>query len=126
MDSHIPVFGGLIREPPMHKLHIAVEMAPIAKVGGLGEVATSLSHSVQELNHNVDIVLPKYYFLNLGNVNDFQLHRSYGWGGNEVKVSHGKVEGVPVYFLEPQKGISSAAIIGPVQPVSWLFKDHDE
>lgn len=32
MDYHIPVFGGVAKEPPMHIVHIAVEMAPIAKV----------------------------------------------------------------------------------------------
>lgn len=32
MDYHIPVFGGVAKEPPMHVVHIAVEMAPIAKV----------------------------------------------------------------------------------------------
>lgn len=32
MDYHIPVTGGLHKEPPMHIVHIAVEMAPIAKV----------------------------------------------------------------------------------------------
>ncbi|KAI3440149.1 uncharacterized protein J3R85_003759 [Psidium guajava] len=104
MDYHIPVFGGLIREPPMHVVHIAVEMAPIAKVGGLGDVVTSLSRAVQELNHNVDIVLPKYDCLNLSNVKDFQFHRSCPWGGTEIKVWHGKVEGLSVYFLEPQNG----------------------
>jgi len=30
------------------------------QVGGLGDVVTSLSRAVQELNHNVDIVFPKY------------------------------------------------------------------
>ncbi|XP_057436288.1 soluble starch synthase 3, chloroplastic/amyloplastic-like isoform X1 [Lotus japonicus] len=32
MDYHIPVFGGIVKEPPLHITHIAVEMAPIAKV----------------------------------------------------------------------------------------------
>lgn len=32
MDYHIPVFGGIAKEPPMHIVHVAVEMAPIAKV----------------------------------------------------------------------------------------------
>lgn len=32
MDYHIPVFGGIVKEPPLHIVHIAVEMAPIAKV----------------------------------------------------------------------------------------------
>ena len=32
MDYHIPVSGGILKEQPMHIVHIAVEMAPIAKV----------------------------------------------------------------------------------------------
>jgi hypothetical protein len=32
MDYHIPVFGGIVKEPPLHIIHIAVEMTPIAKV----------------------------------------------------------------------------------------------
>lgn len=32
MDYHIPVSGGVVQESPMHIVHIAVEMAPIAKV----------------------------------------------------------------------------------------------
>ncbi|OIW18437.1 hypothetical protein TanjilG_13189 [Lupinus angustifolius] len=105
MDYHIPVFGGIIKEPPMHIVHIAVELAPIAKVGGLGDVVTSLSRAVQDLNHNVDIVLPKYDCLNLSNVKDFHYKKNYFWGGTEIKVWHGTVEGLSVYFLEPQNGL---------------------
>ncbi|XP_060193605.1 soluble starch synthase 3, chloroplastic/amyloplastic isoform X3 [Lycium barbarum] len=104
MDYHIPVFGGVTKEPPMHIVHIAVEMAPIAKVGGLGDVVTSLSRAVQDLNHNVDIVLPKYDCLKMNHVKDFQFHKSFFWGGTEIKVWFGKVEGLSVYFLEPQNG----------------------
>lgn len=32
MDYHIPVSGGIVKEPPMHIVHVSVEMAPIAKV----------------------------------------------------------------------------------------------
>ncbi|XP_009594931.1 soluble starch synthase 3, chloroplastic/amyloplastic isoform X3 [Nicotiana tomentosiformis] len=105
MDYHIPVFGGVAKEPPMHIVHISVEMAPIAKVGGLGDVVTSLSRAVQDLNHNVDIILPKYDCLKMNQVKDFQFHKSYFWGGTEIKVWFGKVEGVSVYFLEPQNGL---------------------
>nr|GMD92978.1 soluble starch synthase 3, chloroplastic/amyloplastic isoform X1 [Ipomoea batatas] len=104
MDYHIPVSGAIAKEPPMHIVHIAVEMAPIAKVGGLGDVVTSLSRAIQDLNHIVDIILPKYDCLNLTNVKDLQFHKSYSWGGTEVKVWFGKVEGLSVYFLEPQNG----------------------
>ncbi|CAN1222506.1 Soluble starch synthase 3, chloroplastic/amyloplastic [Linum grandiflorum] len=105
MDYHVPVFGGIAKESPMNIVHIAVEMAPIAKVGGLGDVVTSLSRAVQDLNHNVDIILPKYDCLKLNHVKDLQFHRSYLWGGTEIKVWLGKVEGLSVYFLEPRNGM---------------------
>ncbi|KAL6197922.1 hypothetical protein ACLB2K_027714 [Fragaria x ananassa] len=105
MDYHVPVFGGVSKESPMHIVHITVEMAPIAKVGGLGDVVTSLSRAVQDLNHHVDVILPKYDCLNLSNVKKFQYNRTYSWGGTEIKVWFGTVEGVPVYFLEPQNGL---------------------
>ncbi|KAJ0017433.1 hypothetical protein Pint_09928 [Pistacia integerrima] len=111
MDYHIPVSGSVAKEPPMHIVHIAVEMAPIAKVGGLGDVVTSLSRAVQELEHNVDIILPKYDCLRHGNVKDFEYQRSYHWGGTEIKVWTGKVEGLSVYFLEPQNGFFSTGCI---------------
>ncbi|KAI9128166.1 hypothetical protein K1719_001159 [Acacia pycnantha] len=111
MDYHIPVFGGIVKEPPMHIVHIAVEMAPIAKVGGLGDVVTSLSRAVQDLNHNVDIIFPKYDCLNFSHVKDLQYRKSYSWGGTEIKVWHGKVEGISVYLLEPQNGFFSVGCV---------------
>lgn len=32
VDYHIPVSGSIAKETPMHIVHIAVEMAPVAKV----------------------------------------------------------------------------------------------
>ncbi|GAB2259734.1 hypothetical protein Droror1_Dr00010589 [Drosera rotundifolia] len=104
MDYHLPVYGGIAKESPMHIVHISVEMAPIAKVGGLGDVVTSLSRAVQDLNHNVDIVLPKYDCMNVSHIKDLHYQRSYSWGGTEIKVWFGKVEGLSVYFLEPVNG----------------------
>ncbi|XP_057986440.1 starch synthase 3, chloroplastic/amyloplastic isoform X2 [Hevea brasiliensis] len=111
MDYHVPVFGGIVKEPPMHIVHVAVEMAPIAKVGGLGDVVTSLSRAVQDLNHSVDVILPKYDCLNLSHVKDFHYQKSYSWGGTEIKVWFGKVEGLSVYFLEPLNGMFSTGCI---------------
>ncbi|CAL5070093.1 unnamed protein product [Urochloa decumbens] len=105
MDYHIPVSDSVAKEPPMHIVHIAVEMAPIAKVGGLGDVVTSLSRAVQDLGHNVEVILPKYDCLNLSNVKDLHYQQSFAWGGTEIKVWFGKVEDLPVYFLEPQNGM---------------------
>lgn len=44
----------------LHVAHIAVEMAPIAKVGGLGDVVTALGRAVQEEGHLVEVILPRY------------------------------------------------------------------
>lgn len=43
----------------LHVCHIAVEMAPIAKVGGLGDVVTALARAVQEEGHLVEVILPR-------------------------------------------------------------------
>lgn len=45
--------------PGLHVVHIAVEMAPICKVGGLGDVVTALGRAVQELGHQVEVILPR-------------------------------------------------------------------
>ncbi|KAL3682344.1 hypothetical protein R1sor_000366 [Riccia sorocarpa] len=41
-------------------MHIAAEMAPVAKVGGLGDVVTGLGRSLQKKGHLLEIILPKY------------------------------------------------------------------
>lgn len=41
-------------------VHVAVEMAPIAKVGGMGDVVTALARAVQEEGNEVEVVIPKY------------------------------------------------------------------
>ena len=51
-------------EPPgLHVVHVAVEMAPICKVGGLGDVVTALGRAVQEQGHTVEVILPRQVLL---------------------------------------------------------------
>jgi starch synthase len=47
-DYHLPVEGSPVKEPSLYIAHIAVEMAPIAKVGGLGDVVTALGRAVKD------------------------------------------------------------------------------
>ena len=57
-------------------------------------------------------------------VKDFQYNRSYAWGGTEIKVWFGKVEGLSVYFLEPQNGyfcFPAALLKSLVQYVVYLI-----
>ncbi|RWW57399.1 hypothetical protein BHE74_00035820 [Ensete ventricosum] len=40
----------------------------------------------------------------LAKVKDLHFRNSFAWGGTEINVWLGKVEGLPVYFLEPKNG----------------------
>lgn len=51
--------GGATRDPrSFHVVHITAEMAPHAKVGGLGDVVTGLARACLGRGHNVEIMLP--------------------------------------------------------------------
>ncbi|GBG67829.1 hypothetical protein CBR_g950 [Chara braunii] len=111
LDYHVPIAGGSVREPPMSIVHVAVEMAPIAKVGGLGDVVTSLSRAVQEAGHKVEVVLPKYNCIDYSQVRILQEGKDYNWGGTRVRTWCGEVEGLTVHFLEPENGMFWAGCI---------------
>jgi hypothetical protein len=51
----------------------------------------------------VSILLIRFASL-LMQVKDLHYQQSFAWGGTEIKVWFGKVEDLPVYFLEPQNG----------------------
>ncbi|KAG6484147.1 probable starch synthase 4, chloroplastic/amyloplastic isoform X2 [Zingiber officinale] len=87
-------------------IHIATEMAPVAKVGGLGDVITGLGKALQRKGHLVEIVLPKYDCIQYDLITDLKaldvVVESYFDGQlfrNKIWV--GTIEGLPVYFIEP-------------------------
>lgn len=49
-----------LTEPGMHVVHIAVEMALICKVGGLGDVVTALGRAVQVQGQILGVRVYKY------------------------------------------------------------------
>ena len=55
LDYHVPVTGAQGTLPPLRVAHVSVEMAPIAKVGGMGDVVTALGRAVQEYGHEVEV-----------------------------------------------------------------------
>ncbi|KAK8976790.1 hypothetical protein V6N11_047560 [Hibiscus sabdariffa] len=92
--------------PGLHIIHIAAEMAPVAKVGGLGDVVTGLGKALQKRGHLVEIVLPKYDCMQYDRIRDLRVLdatvNSYFDGKLfQNKVWIGTVEGLPVYFIEP-------------------------
>uniref|UniRef100_A0A452ZN60 Starch synthase, chloroplastic/amyloplastic n=1 Tax=Aegilops tauschii subsp. strangulata TaxID=200361 RepID=A0A452ZN60_AEGTS len=90
-----------------HYQEPAAEMAPVAKVGGLADVISGLGKALQKKGHLVEIILPKYDCMQVDQVSNLKvldvLVQSY-FEGNMFnnKIWTGTVEGLPVYFIEPQ------------------------
>lgn len=57
----------------MHIVHIASELAPIAKVGGLGDVLYGLTQELIRLNHTLEVILPKYDCFDLKNIEQLKI-----------------------------------------------------
>ncbi|XP_048490623.1 probable starch synthase 4, chloroplastic/amyloplastic isoform X2 [Beta vulgaris subsp. vulgaris] len=90
----------------LHVIHIAAEMAPVAKVGGLGDVVTGLSKALQKKGHLVEIVLPKYDCMQYDLIQnlralDVEVESYFDGQLYKNKIWIGTVEGLPVYFIEP-------------------------
>lgn len=90
----------------MHIVHIASELAPLAKVGGLADVLLGLSREQSWKGHDVDIIIPKYDCLDSYEIRDMSvdyldLSSFYQgeWFPNTVWI--GWVENLKVYFIEP-------------------------
>eukprot|EP00879_Flechtneria_rotunda_P007886 GHRR01008263.1.p1 GENE.GHRR01008263.1~~GHRR01008263.1.p1 ORF type:complete len:1096 (+),score=490.52 GHRR01008263.1:107-3289(+) len=104
LDYHIPIEGGIGVMPGLKVVHVAVEMAPIAKVGGMGDVVTALARAVQEEGNTVEVVIPKYDVISYHQVEGLYQDGGFNYGGTFVRVWHGVVEGLNTTFLEPENG----------------------
>jgi len=89
----------------MHIIQIASEVAPLAKVGGLGDVILGLSRELVIQGHDVDLILPKYDTIDTRHIRDLTVFypglKSYyagSWYENTIWV--GWVENFKVYFIE--------------------------
>ncbi|EFJ43179.1 hypothetical protein VOLCADRAFT_106932 [Volvox carteri f. nagariensis] len=97
-----------LRPPGLNVVHVASELAPIAKVGGLADVVSSLAKAHQMSGLLTEVILPKYDCIQYGDVHELRqmCELAVPWGpepGRVVKavVWSGCVEGLPVYFVEP-------------------------
>jgi starch synthase len=91
----------------MHIIHIASELAPLAKVGGLADVLLGLSRELSWKGHDVDIIIPKYDCMNSSMVRDLtidyqDLMSFYDNQWHHNTVWSGWVENLKVYFIEPR------------------------
>ncbi|NP_001234387.1 starch synthase VI [Solanum lycopersicum] len=89
----------------LHIVHVTAEMAPIAKVGGLGDVVTGLGRACLNRGHKVDVMIPFYECIPKHCINELALMRTYNsyHDGNWVACNayRGEVSGVPVILIEP-------------------------
>ncbi|KAF3362111.1 Glycogen synthase [Chlamydiales bacterium STE3] len=91
---------------PMHLIHIASELAPVAKVGGLADVLLGLNRELSRKKHDVDIIIPKYDCMDSDEIRDLSIYKQNvlsfydnDWHSNTVWL--GWVENLKVYFIEP-------------------------
>ena len=103
-DYHAPVTGGSGAAPKLNVVHIAVEMAPICKVGGMGDVVTALARATQEDGHNVEVIVPHYDCMLFDAVDGYHRAGSCVHHDVQVDVFKGWVEDVPVTLLRPKNG----------------------
>ncbi|KAI3425281.1 hypothetical protein D9Q98_009048 [Chlorella vulgaris] len=102
------------RDPrSFHVVHITAEMAPCAKVGGLGDVVTGLARACLGRGHNVEIMLPFYECLPEGVVEGLKLerefdcpkgatrHGQFSLNALRTQVWTGRIEGCPVLLIRP-------------------------
>lgn len=88
----------------MKVLFVTAELYPLAKVGGLGDVAYALPKALREIGHDVRVVMPKYGFMR----DDYEkvLGLSVPFrGGVEtaVTVKLTGINGTPLYLIESGK-----------------------
>jgi starch synthase len=88
--------------------HIAAEVEPFSKTGGLANVLGSLSRAHRDLGNNVIIITPfyekiidqKHHFESLGESEFIEVTEGI-W--EEVSYKKGMLEDVPVYFVQSEK-----------------------
>lgn len=103
-DSEVPV--NIEKDSDLlHVIHVTAEMAPIAKVGGLGDVVTGLARACLLRGHKIHIMLPFYECIRKETIQELSLITTYNsyYDGNWIQTNaySGMVSGIPVILVEP-------------------------
>ncbi len=90
----------------MYIVHIASELAPIAKVGGLADVVYGLAKATAAEGHQVEIILPKYDSIRYPLLQNLQPHFRDLWSFDGPYPCHNTVwsaksDGLNLLLLEP-------------------------
>jgi 1,4-alpha-glucan branching enzyme len=98
-------------EPAPERLHIVMlssEVAPLAKTGGLADMAGSLAASLEGLGHQVSVIMPAYRRVFQSNVplrdTGMRVTVSHGGHTEEVQVLAATIgQDVPVYLIRSDR-----------------------
>nr|PNR39451.1 hypothetical protein PHYPA_019729 [Physcomitrium patens] len=96
------------KRPRYHVVHLATEVAPVAKVGGLGDVVTGICRALQSKGHRVEIIIPKYKTLDKSDIKHFTapMYKSiYANAGLSAKIAF------TCHNFEPQGKASMEALM---------------
>jgi starch synthase len=90
----------------MDIIHVASELAPCAKEGGLADVLLGLSRETKAQGNSVEIIIPKYDCLDYSTIEDLVVYDSevmttFGDKAYKSVVWRGVVEEMTVYFIDP-------------------------
>jgi starch synthase len=90
----------------MYIVHIASELAPVAKVGGLADVIYGLSKELSRLGHKVEIILPKYDCLHYEGLKNLKVEHREVWSFDgpypfNNTIWSADVDGLKILFVEP-------------------------
>lgn len=90
----------------MYIVHIASELAPIAKVGGLGDVVHGLSKETQRHGNLVEVIIPKYDCIDYSLVKDLKVDTPELWSYDgpykyNNTVWSASTDGLKIFLLEP-------------------------
>jgi starch synthase len=105
----VRVPGTSAAEEVPHSQHLKVlvataELAPFAKLGGVADVASSLSKELRRLGHDVRVVLPRYRQIDIGRYNlrpvitDLQV--PLGAQRLAATIYEGRLSDLVVYFVD--------------------------
>jgi starch synthase len=90
----------------MHIVMLSPECAPVAKVGGLGDVVHGLSRELAQRGHRVELILPRYDCLQAERIENLQQSAAELWVPHydqwiHCEVHTGRVDEIDASFIKP-------------------------